>query len=158
MEEANSKHPPIDWIAVYQDSRYVFSCQGKDYDLALNGEAPSLAELQQSVTLITAWNPNSNERPQDWNEAANLRLKQSLTEAGYDFADAWGASLPGVKPEWKESGFVVFGWTRAEAARWGRTWAQRAVVYLDAESSELIFCEDEQVIACGLQHIAAEQG
>jgi hypothetical protein len=157
MEEQTPKNSPIDWIAVYQDSRYVFSVNGQNYDVALNGGEPPLAELEHSVTLITAWNPNSKERPQDWNEAANQRLRQSLTDSGYDFDDGWGASLPGAQEEWKESGFVVFGWTREEAARWGRTWAQRAVVFLDAQSTELIFCRDEKVVVCKLRRFPAQQ-
>lgn len=157
MEEVTPKNQPIDWVAVYQDSRYVFPIDGTQYDVALNGDEPPLADLSRSVTLITAWNPNSNERPKDWNEAANQRLRQSLREHGYDFEDAWGTSLPDVTPEWRESGFVVFGWTRAEAARWGRTWAQRAVVYLNAQASELIFCEDEKVVVCGLRRFEAQQ-
>lgn len=157
MEEAPQKDQPIDWIKVYQDSRYVFPFGDDQYDVALNGEQPPLAKLDRSATLITAWNPNSKERPAEWNEVANNRLRQSLSEAGYDFADAWGASLPDVTPEWKESGFVVYGWTRAEAARWGRTWAQRAVVYLSADASELIFCEDEKVVPCGLRLFEARQ-
>ncbi len=157
MEEETPKKSPFDWVAVYQDSRYVFSCDGRDYDLALNGDEPPLAELEHTVTLITAWNPNSEERPTDWNDAANKRLRQSLTEAGFDFESAWGASLPDVTPEWKESGFVVFGWTREEAARWGHSWAQRAVVFLDADATELIFCRDEKVIPCKLRRLQAQQ-
>ncbi len=156
MEEPISKPPSSDWETIYKDSRYVFEMPSGSFDFALNGEEGPYLELAQSVTMITAWNPNSDERPQDWNEAANLRLRQSLKEAGYEFFPAKGASLPGVTPEWEESGFAVLGWDRELASRWGRTWAQRAVVFLSADASELIFCKTETVVGCGLRRFATQ--
>ncbi len=151
MEEQISKQDSPDWVEIYRASRYAFAFQGKWRAFALDGDEPPMTDLDLPVTLITAWNPNSDERAQDWNEAANLRLGQSLHEAGFQIASAWGGSLPEIEPAWKEDGFAVMGWSREVAALWGRRWAQRALVYLDKETSQLIFCEDGRVVDCGLR-------
>jgi|GEM_PF-2040090 hypothetical protein len=140
-----------DWVAVYQESRYAF-CRGERWlEFGLDGEEGPLADLEQSVTLVTAWNPGSKELPLSLNQQANRDLEQSLRDEELAFAAAWGGSLPGVEPVWREDGFAVFGLTRMEAAELGEAWGQKAVVWLDAENAELVFCAEKQSVLCGLR-------
>ncbi len=141
-----------DWIEVYRASRYAFSKDGSWRVFALDGSGPSMADLEMSVTLVSAWNPGSLELPEAENRAANALLHESLETACQDFTQAWGASLPGVEPAWKEDGFAVHGLSRERAAQLGLEWGQQAVVWLDADATELLFCATGEAIPCGLRH------
>jgi hypothetical protein len=150
-EQGGTPSDSVDWVEVYQGSRYAFPAGEGWRVFALDGEEEPFLDLERSVTLITAWNPDSSEREPAWNSAANARLAAALAEAGEDFEASWGASLPGVEPAWREEGFAVYGWTREEAGDWGRRFGQRAVVYLDPESAELVFCAEAWAVVCGLR-------
>lgn len=154
-DQQNSTEEP-DWIEVYQASRYAVPAGEVWRVFALDGDEAPFADLERSITLITAWNPNSQEQSAEWNAAANDRLRSALEKAGFEFEDSWGASLPGVMPEWRESGFAVYGWTPEEASSWAVEFGQRAVVYLDGESCELLFCQEGWAVACGLRRFADE--
>lgn len=156
MSDDEPNAEATDWVAVYQASRYAIPVDGAWRVFSLDGDEPAYDDLDRSVTLITAWNPDSEERPDAWNRAANERLAEALREAGEDFDASWGASLPGVEPAWKEHGFAVFGWTREDAAQWGRAWGQRAVVWMDPETAELLFCAEEAAVQCGLRRFPDE--
>ncbi|MCH2102281.1 MAG: DUF3293 domain-containing protein [Planctomycetes bacterium] len=156
MEGLSSGLGEVDWVAVYQASRYAFPSQDGWRVFALDGEAGPFDDLNRSVTLITAWNPDSEDRSREWNDEANARLAAELVAAAEDFEDSWGASLPDIEPAWKEHGFAVYGWTREEARDWGLRFGQRAVVYLDGESADLIFCEPGWAVVCGLRRFPNE--
>ena len=141
------------WEAAYRASCYAFAWQGAWRRFALDGDQPPYDDLPAPATLITAWNPNSEAMPAAWNEEANARLRAALVAAHARWDGAYGGSLPGVTPEWREDGFVVFGWEPAAAARWGRDFGQRAVVRLDAAGTGLLFCADERFVPCGLRRL-----
>ena len=155
-DASSSGAEAVDWVAVYQTSRYAFPSVDGWRVFALDGVEDPFDDLERSVTLITAWNPDSEERSREWNEQANAALAAALVAAAEDFEDSWGASLPTVEPGWKEHGFAVYGWTREEARDWGRRYGQRAVVYLDGESAELIFCEQGWAVVCGVRRFPDE--
>lgn len=155
-ESAGTPDDQTDWVEVYQASRYAFPAGDQWRVFALDGEGEPFDDLERSVTLITAWNPNSEEHSPEDNRRMNLELASELEANGEDFDASWGASLPGVEPAWKEHGFAVYGWTREEARDWGRRVAQRAVVYLDGESVDLIFCEPGWAVVCGLRRLPDE--
>jgi hypothetical protein len=151
MEQQGTANESVDWVEVYQGSRYAFPAGEAWRVFALDGEEEPYLDLERSVTLITAWNPNSSEQEPAWNAHANARLAEALVEAGEEFEASWGASLPGVEPAWREEGFAVYGWTREQASKWGQRFGQRAVVYLDPESVELVFCAEAWAVVCGLR-------
>jgi len=155
-EQGGTPHDSVDWVEVYQSSRYAFPAGEAWRVFALDGEDEPYLDLERSVTLITAWNPDSMERDPTWNAAANERLASELTAAGEEFEASWGASLPGVEPAWREEGFAVYGWTREQARNWGQRFGQRAVVYLDPESAELVFCAEAWAVVCGLRRFPDE--
>lgn len=144
--------PAPDWEAVYRASAYGFADSvGRWRWFALDGSAPALPDLGASVTLITAWNPDSEERPRAENDAAQARLEAELRAAGQRFAPAAGAALPGVEPRWREEGCALLGVTRAEALAWGRRYRQRALVRLEPDRAELLFCADGRAVACDVR-------
>lgn len=148
--------PATDWLAVYRASRYAYrrADGGAWRHFALDGAGP--AGVRESVTLITAWNPQSLEREPAWNRAANQRLAAALAAAGVRRTPAFGASLPGAAPAWREEGFALHGLNREEALAWGREWQQRALARLEPEGACLLFCADGAFHPCGLRELEAE--
>ncbi len=139
-----------EWAAVYRASLYAFrDDDGRWRRFTLDAPAGGLPGLRHSVTLITAWNPLSREMPRAWNEDANRRLAAALAAAAVPFTPAFGASLPGVAPAWREDGFALAGLSRAGARAWGRDWQQRALVYLAPGEAALLFCDGGEDVACG---------
>lgn len=144
--------PEPDWLAVYRASRYAFPLDGAWVEFALDAEELSTVPgLRVSVTLVTAWNPNSEELAQSENAAANARLLRRLEAENRVWDEAWGGALPGVDPQWREEGFAVFGLSREEACTLGRAFGQRAVVFLELDASYLLFCADGTAHACGVR-------
>ena len=76
-----------DWTEVYRASRYAFSKDGSWRVFALDGSGPPMADLETSVTLVSAWNPGSLELPEAENRAAN----------------ALGRHYPGGRPAFVEA-------------------------------------------------------
>ncbi len=140
-----------DWTEVYRASRYAFAREGSWRVFALDGSGPPMTDLRTSVTLVSGWNPGSEKVSLEENQEANLRLEETLAGSGRRYSKAWGSSLPGVEPAWKEDGFVVRGLDREQAALLGLEWGQQAVVWLDAEATELLFCSTGQAVSCGLR-------
>lgn len=103
--------------------------------------------------LVTAWNPNSREMPAAWNAAANEALAAELRARGVRFVPAYGASLPGVSPAWREEGFALLGLTQEELRDWGRRHGQRAVVWVDAAEAWLLFADGTGDVECGVEDL-----
>ncbi|MDP7063312.1 MAG: DUF3293 domain-containing protein [Planctomycetota bacterium] len=151
-----------DWIDVYRESAYSFPCRdGGWHRFTLSeqqGDLPKpFADIighRGSLTIITAWNPMSVERSLSANECANAELRKDFEEAGVDFDQAFGSSLPGVSPNWQEDGFVLFGLDQEQAMHWGQHVQQRALVWMDAKQAGLLFCEGNGFVPCGVQEIA----
>ena len=139
------------WEEAYRSSRYAFPRAGSWFEFALDGDAPAVPDLHRSVVLISACNPDSEERPQAWNEAANARLLRALVARGVDWTPAWGSSLPGVAPAWREDGFGIRGLDLKSAVEWGKEWGQQALVWLEAERSGLLLCADGSFVTCGVR-------
>jgi hypothetical protein len=150
-----------DWITLYRESVYSFPRRdGRWLRFTLTDQPAALADPfaaviaeHGSLTLITAWNPMSVERPLSVNECANAQLRNDLETAGVAFEESYGASLPGVRPGWREDGFVLFGLTKKQAEQWGRQVAQRSLVWLDAEGVGLLFCDGSDYVPCGLRDL-----
>jgi hypothetical protein len=144
------------WLAVYRASRYGYQLCGRaDWrSFALDGEAAS--GVRESVTLITAWNPHSVEQARAWNLEANRRLRRAIETAALRCSPAFGASLPGVSPAWREEGFALHGLSLSAALEWGRAWGQQALVSLASDGDGLLFCADGVMHRCGLRELSAD--
>lgn len=154
------KHP--EWESIYKSSLFAFHCpSGEEVQwtlLEVPGPLPqdldSVVQEFGSFTLLTAWNPMSEERPFAVNEKANLVLRNRLEAAALPFEESYGESLPGVSPSWREDGFVIFGLTLEQAQAWGASVQQRAVVFADEQEIGLLFCTDGRFVPCGVEQAA----
>jgi short subunit dehydrogenase-like uncharacterized protein len=113
-----------DWVQIYNAGEYHY-----DSDAAAN-----------TVTLITASNPNSVEMPEDVNSDANERLEAELKVRGLRYGSSYGCNKPGDLPEWREDGFAVYDLSVDEAYDLGAKWGQRAVVYYEGAKRLMLFC------------------
>lgn len=149
----------LDWETIYKSSLFAFRCAAEDWvRFTLNGEAGSLpADIASpvkefgSLTILTAWNPMSKELPLSVNEEANAALCHRFESSGLAYGESYGCSLPGVTPEWREDGFVIYGLSREEAVEWGFSVCQRAIVFADAKGIGLLFCSDGRFVPCGAE-------
>ena len=139
----------IDWLPIYQASVYQFWQQGSWCTFSLDGEDDTFRlNSEESVTLITAWNPGSNPVSEADNHTANALLLQALVTGGHSWAPACGFSKPDSAESWREDGFAVFGWSASAACEWGRKYGQKAVVFVDQGQFSLLFCATEQANRC----------
>ena len=156
-----SSDPP-DWAQVYRDSLYAFRGDDRRWRrFALDGAvgnpdqdaaaARNALGMRRSLVLITAWNPDSEEMQEEWNLDANRRLAAALDAVAVAHQEAYGASLPGVVPAWREDGFALRGLDRADALGWGREWRQRALVYLAEDRCGLLFCAGDELVPCAVR-------
>lgn len=150
-----------DWITLYRESAYSFPRRDgrwlrftlTDSPLPPTDPFASVIAERGSLTLITAWNPMSVERPLSVNECANAQLRNDLEAAGIAFGESYGSSLPGAQPGWREDGFVIFGLDKGQAEEWGRAVGQRSLVWLDADGVGLLFCDGNGYVPCGLKDL-----
>lgn len=92
--------------------------------------------LTLPLVVITAWNPGL-ERPGDSaNRAANRRLQSELVRRGLPFFPARGRDEAGAHVE---PSFAVVGIPREDALALARSFGQAAVVYLSAQTAELLW-------------------
>jgi len=137
-----------DWLAAYRASLYAFLLEGQWFTFSLDGEGPASSPSLPDITLITAWNPGSEERSWSWNQTAQAGLLRALTAARITWVPAWGGSLPGVEPAWRDEGFGLMDLGRDAAFSWGRSWGQTAVVHLGPGECELLLCQERRSLAC----------
>ena len=143
---------------------YAFrQADGRWFRFTLNGEpGPLPLPVQEAVAransllLITAWNPMSEELPLSVNQSANAELQNRLEGAGVSFDESYGCSLPGIQPSWREVGFVVFGLPLEQALAYGRETGQRSLVWVEGEQAGLLFCEDGRFTPCGMTAVDSE--
>lgn len=143
---------------------YAFrQADGGWYRFTLNGQAgPLPATIQRviaqanSLLLITAWNPMSEELSLSVNQSANAELQNRFEGAGVSFDESYGCSLPGIRPSWREDGFVVFGLPLEQALAYGRETRQRSLVWVEGEQVGLLFCEDGRFVPCGMTAVDPE--
>ena len=149
----------FDWETIYRSSMFAFRrASGKWFRFSLNGESSSLPEdiasavrKFGSLTIMTAWNPMSKERPLSVNEDANAELRNRLEASDFVFDESYGCSLPGVTPGWREDGFVIYGMSSDEAADWGNSVDQRSIVFADEKEIGLLFCVEGRFVPCGVE-------
>jgi len=146
MEAQNS----CDWLAIYQASVYQFWHERDWFAFSLDGTRENCLSMDfpDSVTLITAWNPDSEEMPLSANRQENARLLRELISHGHAWAPASGYAKPDAGEVWREEGFAVFGWSKAEACTWGKNYGQRAIVFVESGATHLLFCSPERAELC----------
>jgi hypothetical protein len=82
----------------------------------------------RSGAFITAWNPFGKSQSAEANAYWDRELKRYLSVRGFAFLTREGRGEIGEWPP--ESGMLVFGLSRAQAASIGRLFRQNAIVYV----------------------------
>ncbi|MGY0194571.1 DUF3293 domain-containing protein [Leptothrix sp. BB-4] len=96
----------------------------------------------ESAIVITAWNPFSESRTTEWNEAANERLQADVKAAGRRWLPARGVSEDG---NWSEASGCVFDVPPQRVDAWLVEFRQHAVLLARrGESPVLIWHPDHR--------------
>lgn len=123
---------------IYSAARYeVDMDDGRALAFHIGEPVPGLAG--ESFALITAFNPRSVPRSEEWNGAANARLETRLRELGFAYLLGRGMS---PDESHVEPSFAVLGITRARALALAREFEQAAIVWFDGRSAELAWTEE----------------
>lgn len=128
---------PRETIRAYQETHY---CVYGDTPTTLKvGEAnPTLATLHaaqdvECSAFITACNPSSQERTDEFNATAQQRLARELKQLGLTFIDGMGQH-PSIN--WPgEASFLVLGLSLDAAKALGAHYGQYAIVWSAADAT-----------------------
>ncbi|TVR55024.1 MAG: DUF3293 domain-containing protein [Gemmatimonadales bacterium] len=101
------------------------------------------ASQEVALHVITAFNPFSERRSLEENQAANRELEGILTQAEKTH---WPAVNRAPNGDWEEPGFAVEGLTREEARKLGRRFGQHAVFEIQGNELRIVACFEERVL------------
>ena len=126
-------------INAYINRSYIVSIDGENVGLKIGNEVPSsIAELNRSWAIITAFNPHSLEATEQYNQAQQKMLVDMLSLHGYETMPAVGQSDEG---NWEEPSLFVLGISCELSKAFGACFRQNAVIFAEADGPiELIFC------------------
>lgn len=97
----------------------------------------------RSAAFLTAWNPQSEPRPRDWNERAQDRLTEHLGRVGLAFVPGEGRGRAGNWPA--EQSVLVIGVGRPQAEGIAAEFGQKAFVWIEAgKPAELVFTASQR--------------
>lgn len=134
-------------LASYRGARYVVHTGAGDLTLVLDVPSPGLAGLMRahaatSACLVTAYNPQSQERTPAQNEAANAELRAWLEGRGWPLLEGYGSCAE--EGEWDaERSFLAFGPTRDDARAMCVAFNQNAVVFAGADAVPILLFHPE---------------
>jgi hypothetical protein len=106
------------------------------------GEGRTEARREAVFHVITAFNPFSEPRSLEENQAANRELERILVQAGKTHRPAVNRAPGGG---WEEPGFLVEGLTREEARELGRRFRQHAVFEMEEKKLRIVACFEDRV-------------
>lgn len=91
----------------YAAAGYAVEHEGREHPLRVGQHAASLEAARPAAryAFITAWNPASDPRPDDANEAADARLVTRLEALGIERSPARAQSPDG---RWHEPGWLLY--------------------------------------------------
>jgi len=98
---------------------------------------------EAALHVITAFNPFSERRPPEANQAANRELERILVQGGRTHRPAVNRAPDG---DWEEPGFAVEGLSREEARELGRRFGQHAVFEIQGNQLRVVACFEERVL------------
>lgn len=97
-----------------------------------------------TVWVITAYNPFGRSRPDETNEADNVRLAAALHTAGAGVQRAVGQS---AADDHREHGFVAWDIDRETMRQIGREFDQEAIFEIDIDDVRVISCFDDRIVS-----------
>jgi hypothetical protein len=96
------------------------------------------AGLEAPVHVVTAWNPASQERPEEENRAAQVRLEEELSALGAVF---WPAVGSDTRSDYREEGVAVVGLSEADASALAARYGQSAIYAWTPQAWAVIACD-----------------
>ena len=131
-----------DLIRAYEATDYRV-LEPVPFTMKIGKPSMALADLYRrtgtrTACVITAWNPRSEIRSDDENDAAQRRLVGDLDGAGLSYRPALGADPTG---DWKgEASLLVLDATQAIVEGFGRRYGQNCIVWAESDAvPRLIF-------------------
>jgi hypothetical protein len=136
---------PSGLVMAYMETDFVLHIGEEECIVRLRDPVPkSLTKLLLSTraktwSVISAYNPYSQELSTDENQYRHSLLKQLLTASNYKFYPAVGRSVSG---DWEEPSLLVLGLSYDMARSLGTVFEQNAVVFCERGAVvEMIFCD-----------------
>jgi len=115
-----------DLLRAYGATTWRVATAGGPVELRLG--APTVL---RSLAILTAYNPRSELRAREPNEAANARLAADIVRAGGSAAPALALGTGDDADAWTEPGFAVSGLDLASVVALGVRYGQNAIVWVD---------------------------
>lgn len=109
--------------AIYDQTHFRITHNGDVIDFTID-TLPSTSPLNQSFTILTAWNPNNLALSAEENTVRNEQLFETLLERGYLFDEALG-----YLEDHSEESYCIYGVTFEEAIGLGTMFDQYAIFY-----------------------------
>lgn len=129
---------PHDLLEAFRATEYRVAGTPGKLVLRVDRFEPGLAALMRrngcaSVAYLTACNPRSRLRDEDWNRRAQARLKARLDAARWPWLDGLGIAPGGDHPG--EASVLVLGIDQAQAEALGHEFEQDAIVVAGPEAT-----------------------
>lgn len=117
----------MDLAAAYAAARYGVRVDAGPLALRVGEHAVELEQQwpAHSYMFITAWNPASDPRPDDANQAADALLTARLDDLGVERLPAWAESPDG---QWHEPGWLLAQVDDSTANQLGVDFGQAAIL------------------------------
>ncbi len=120
----------LDLAAAYAAARYGVPADDRTIELRIGELAADLEALwpARAYAFITAWNPASNPRSDEENQAADVALVARLDALGGIRRPAWAESPDG---EWREPGWMLANIGNETINQLGLAFGQAAILAWD---------------------------
>lgn len=122
----------VDLLDSYRATRWTVSTPAGPVEVRVERSVAGTG-LPLPAAIVTAYNPCSELRSRDENEAARNRLETELTRAGLDFLPTLAHGMGPDASNWDEPGALVTGIDSDAAVRLGRRYEQNAIVWIDED-------------------------
>ena len=133
---------PDELLAAYQSTEIRVQVGSEWIPWTRLGEGRTKVRGGEVLHVITAFNPLSERRSLEENQAANRELEGVLTRIGKTHRPAINRAPDG---DWEEPGFAVEGLTREEARELGRRFGQHAIFEMQRRELRIVACFEERV-------------
>jgi hypothetical protein len=130
----------------------VWTIQGPDGGAEVRPGRPAPPKLRPAG-IVTAWNPASEQRPEDENRRADAALRARIAAAGLE---AWPTLAHGTGDDgsWDEPGWCILGPSaRAMSIALGAEFGQNAIVWIDVDDSVAIVCTRDGFCAAAIGEV-----
>jgi hypothetical protein len=130
-------------IRAYREAHYIVLDEGTEIPLQVGTVNLELARLMsnknaRTASVLTAYNPYSEVKTKQYNELAQMQLRQRLKEMGIATLDAIGRD---AKERWEpEPSVLALDLTLKQAENLADEFAQNAFIWIPKQDSVIELC------------------